>query len=104
MDIIKVLNNYIKSTRKELAFPDNNFLVLHKEIKSHSTFKVYKEFIYTLYSIKGKNKSIVFTLDKTFKCTKDNEDSIRNSMEEELLTSIYKWIHSNDFDKYLKEE
>ena len=49
-DIIDAASSYIK----------DGTLVLHKSMRIHPKFKIYKRFCYNLYIVKDKDKKLIF--------------------------------------------
>lgn len=70
-------------------------LVLHKSMREHPKFKVYKIFIYNLYKVDNE-KSLILTVSKVVNAP---YDSITKSWEEcdrLYLNEFFKWFLDKD--------
>lgn len=93
-DIVDAVSNLMKDKTKTL--------VLHKVMKQHPIFKVYKSFEYRLYIINSGNKEKNLLLEKVF--TKNTPaDNILKTWDEcdkEYLPMLIQWI-TKEFTTWL---
>ena len=90
-DIIEAASRYIH--------PTNGTLVLHRSMKEHPKFKVYKKYCYYIYLVKnGKKEQLL-----SWECTKNSpSDSILSDWKEldkEFLLQLVPWLSSESYIK-----
>lgn len=86
-DIIDAASSYIK----------DGTLVLHKSIRIHPKFKIYKRFCYNLYIVKGKEKRLIFPFEETKNVTEDEMSSAWLSCDKLYLRELIKWIAGDEY-------
>lgn len=100
--IIECLNKNIELRRKELNIEVKGHLVIQKKITSDSTFKAYKNYEYTVWYIRGKERFRVITVNCKERVINDSQNEIvTNRIEEELVINIFKFIQSEDYNTIL---
>ena len=88
-DIVEGLNRHIETKRLENGIKkDIGHLVLQKEILPHHTFKVYKNYRYTLWFIKNKKSYQVISFQQSHKVLKEIEDNIIKKVNITFITNI----------------
>lgn len=88
------LYDIVEAASKQLK---EGTLVLHKSVKEHTKFKVYKIFSYNLYHINGKNKILKSTLEITKNCPSDEIISVWSKCDIIYLGELIKWISSKEY-------
>lgn len=101
-NIIEGLNEHIEEKRHKEGIQAKGHLVLHKVIKPHSTFKVYKTYIFTLWFVNGKKKKEVISISHCAKVLEGQEESIIRDINIELCHHIFNWIGSDFYKKIIK--
>lgn len=84
-DIIEALNDITDNT-----------LVLHRSMRIHPKFKIYKEFYYDLYSIKGSNKTLLFTFKEIRNIPSEGIEDTWKECDKLYLRELLKWIKSEN--------
>ncbi len=85
-DIIEALEQVLKKN-----------LVLHRSIKTHHRFKIYKIFEYNLYSIEpDKSKKLLLSQSYTTYSPSDDISNIWKENDKKYLSYLFKWIY-NEF-------
>lgn len=79
-----------------------NTLVLHRDMKQHPRFKVYKSFEYKLYLVNSGNKEKILLLEKVFTKNTPADDILKtwNECDKEYLPTFIKWL-TNEFIKWI---
>ena len=103
-DIIEGLNKHIETRRSERGIGNVGHMVLQKEIMSHSSFKVYKIYKYTLWFTKRGKSYEVMKIQHTAKVPDGQEENMLREMNIMLSTSIFNWIGSNFYEAVIKGE
>lgn len=104
-EIIEGLNRYIEHERSTIGLNQKGHFVLQKIIKPHHTFKAYKEYTYSLWYIKNRDKHNIITIHNTEKVLNNQEDNILRKMNIDLCINLIKIIHnSNTLDLIIKGE
>lgn len=103
-DIIEGLNRHIDSQRSALGITETGHIVLHKEVLSNSSFKIYKTFKYNLWFIKNKKSYKVLTLSETIKVPTGQEEQVEKELSISLSTLIFNWIGSDSYTAIIKGE
>ena len=86
-DIIDAASSYIK----------DGTLVLHKSMRIHPKFKIYKRFCYNLYIVKGKDKKLIFPFEETKNVTEDEISSTWLNCDKLYLRELIKWIAGDEY-------
>lgn len=90
----------IVEASSKLVPKDKGALVLHRSIREHPKFKVYKKFCYDLYLVKGSSKEVQLHWDASINCPADDMLKIWNAQDKEFLgTFLIPWIASDLFKK-----
>lgn len=94
-DIIEAANSLLKE--KSLT------LVLHRNMKVHSKFKVYKIFEYKLYAVNTNNKTKTILIDKSFTVNTPADDitCTWDKCDKEFLPVLIKWFSSEEFTSWI---
>ena len=103
-DIIEGLNLHIETKRKDRGIKTTGHLVLQKEIMSHSSFKAYKIYKYTLWFVKKGKAYEVIVLQYTEKVLDGQEENMNRKMNIMLSNMIFNWIGSNFYEAVIKGE
>ena len=104
-DIIEGLNRHIEGKRKSLGIdPIQGHLVLQKTIKPHSTFKAYKEYNFTIWFVKGRNRFVVLMLNHVARVVDGHEETLMKEMTIRLSEMIFNWMGSNFYEQVVKGE
>ena len=72
-------------------------LVLHRSMKVHPKFKVYKRFCYDLYIVKNKEKTLLFSFEETKNITADEISIVWYGCDKLYLRELIKWIAGNEY-------
>lgn len=93
-DIVDAISNLMKDKTKAL--------VLHRAMKQHTKFKVYKSFEYKLYMVNSRNKEKTLLLEKVFTKNTPTDDILKtwNECDKEYLPMLIQWI-LNKFTAWL---
>lgn len=77
----------------------NKHLVLHRSMKQHPKFKVYKIFEYNLYSL-DTNSEKELLISKSYTYNTPSEDILKTwiSTDKEYLSFLFNWLYSNGFN------
>ena len=101
-DVIESLNKHIETKRLENGIKkDIGHLVLQKEILPHHTFKVYKNYKYTLWFIKNKKSYQVISFQQSHKVLKEIEDNIIKKVNITFIELIFNWINSSSYEEVI---
>lgn len=101
-DIVEGLNRHIETKRLENGIKkDIGHLVLQKEILPHHTFKVYKNYRYTLWFIKNKKSYQVISFQQSYKVLKEIEDNIIKKVNITFIELIFNWINSSSYEEVI---
>lgn len=92
-DIIEAANTFIKE----------GTLVLHRNMKVHSKFKVYKRFCYDLYYIKNSNKTLLFSYEELKNTPNDEIIKVWSECDKSYLRELIKWFTSINFKSMINE-
>lgn len=89
-DVVNALNDYIKEQREAFSLSNKTFLVLHKSVTPHSTFKAYKHFEYSIWCIDKDFKYRWINHAKDCKAINQQEvDFVCREMEVGLCKSLF---------------
>lgn len=95
-DIIEEINKSISFGKK--------FLLLHRSVKIHPTFKVYKKFCYNLYLVDPvDNKECILSHEGTKNTPSDEMDVAWEEQDRIFLSVLIKWIASPESVKLRKD-
>ena len=103
-DIIEGLNLHIEAKRKDRGIKTTGHLVLQKEIKTHSSFKAYKIYKYTLWFAKKGKSYEVMVLEHTAKVLDGQEENMNREMNIMLSNMIFNWIGSDFYEQVINGE
>lgn len=81
----------------------NGTLVLHKSIKVHPKFKIYKIFCYDLYFVNGKNKEHIYTHEEVKNITTDDVNKLWSTYDRIFLRWFFRWMIGDEFKAMLKD-
>lgn len=87
------LYDIIEATGK-FVHPSRGTLVLHKSIKAHPKFKVYKKYCYYLYLVNGKEKKQLLSREVTKNSPADNMLDDWKELDKEFLLQFIPWLSS----------
>lgn len=74
----------------------NKTLVLHKSIRTHPTFKVYKIYTYSLYDI-SKDKIKLLTLEISKNLSIERLGEAWNNCDKKFVDTLINWLSSNEY-------
>lgn len=85
-DIVESLNKVLKDKTRTL--------VLHRSMKQHPKFKVYKLFEYRLYLVNSGNKEKTLLLEKVFTMNSPADDILKiwKECDTEYLSTLMEWV------------
>lgn len=86
-DIVDAASLYLKE----------GILVLHRSMKVHPKFKVYKRFCYDLYIVKNKEKSLIFSFEETKNTPAEDMVKIWDDCDKLYLRELIKWIAGDEY-------
>lgn len=92
-DIIEAANSMLKE----------GTLVLHRNMKVHPTFKIYKIFCYDLYKIDNGNKELLLTEEIIENTSSEDITKIWYKCDKEYLKSLIKWLSSDNYKTMKKD-
>lgn len=108
---VKGINQYLRmdwiynivDAASKLIKDKVNTLVLHKSVKQHSKFKVYKIFEYKLYLVNSRNKDKTLILEHSFTRNTPSDDLLNTWIEcdKEYLPILIKWFTEKDFISWI---
>ena len=78
-------------------------LVLHRSMKVHPKFKVYKRFCYDLYFIRGKEKTLLFSYEEVKNTPADELEKVWSDCDKLYLRELIKWFASKEYKSILKD-
>lgn len=103
-DIIEGLNQFIEVKRAILKIKAKGFFVLQREVIPHPTFKAYKEYISTLWYVKGSKKDKILIASATKKVVDTSSElTATREVNRELSIQLFELIYT-DIDKFIKED
>lgn len=76
-------------------------LVLHRSMRVHPTFKVYKKFCYDLYKVINSNKELLFSYENTENTPSDSIEEIWDKSDKLYLEILIKWLTSEEYKTML---
>lgn len=79
-------------------------LILHRSMKVHPRFKVYKIFCYDLYYVKQKEKTLLFSHEEIKNIPVDEIDKIWTNCDRLYLRELTKWFAGEKYKSMLKDE
>ena len=104
-EVIEGLNRHIENKRKSLGInPLQGHLVLQKTVKSNDTFKAYKEYNFTIWFVKGRDRFVALMLNYRDRVIDGQEERIMKEMTIRLSEMIFNWIGSNFYEQVVKGE
>lgn len=74
----------------------NKTLVLHKSIRTHPTFKVYKIYTYSLYDI-SKDKTELLTLEISKNLSIERIEETWNDCDKRFIDALINWLSSDEY-------
>lgn len=81
----------------------NETLILHRSMRVHPKFKVYKRFCYDLYKIAGSDKTLIYSYEETKNTPSDDIASVWKECDKSYLRCFIRWILSNEYKAMLKD-
>lgn len=90
-DIIEAASKFVHPTR--------GTLVLHRSMREHPKFKVYKKYCYYLYLVKGKEKEQLLSWEHTINSPSDSILSDWKELDKEFLLQLIPWLSSEFYTK-----
>lgn len=93
-DIIEAASSYLKE----------GTLVLHRSMRVHPKFRVYKRFCYDLYYIKDKNKSLLFSHEEVKNAPADDIIKIWSDCDKLYLRELIRWFVGKEYKSMLNNE
>lgn len=92
-DIVEAASSNIK----------NGELVLHRSMKVHTKFKVYKRFCYDLYVVKGKEKTCIKSFEEVKNSPADDLVKVWNGCDKLYLRELIKWFASEEYKTMMED-
>lgn len=74
----------------------NKTLVLHKSIRTHPTFKVYKIYTYSLYDI-SKDKTKLLTLEISKNLSIERLEEAWSDCDKRFIDALINWLSSDEY-------
>ncbi len=74
----------------------NKTLVLHKSIRTHQTFKVYKIYTYSLYDISN-DKTELLTLEISKNLSIDRQEEAWDDCDKSFVDALINWLSSDEY-------
>lgn len=74
----------------------NRTLVLHKSIRTHPTFKVYKIYTYVLYDV-SKDKTRLLTLETNKNLSIERLEEAWNDCDRRFIDALISWMSSDEY-------
>lgn len=93
-DIIDAINHHIK----------NGILILHRSMKVHPKFKVYKRFCYDLYYVQKEEKTLLFSFEELRNTISEEINNTWTDCDKLYLRELIKWIAGEDYKSIVKDE
>lgn len=90
-DIIEAINSYIK----------DGTLVLHRSMKVHPRFKVYKTFCYNLYYVDRLSKDLLFSCEETENSPSEDLKTVWDKCDKLFLKKLVKWMSTDNYKKLI---
>lgn len=90
-DIIEAASKFVHPTR--------GTLVLHRSVKEHPKFKVYKKYCYYLYLVNGKGKEQLLSFEHTKNSPADDMLKDWKELDKEFLLQLIPWLSSEFYTK-----
>jgi hypothetical protein len=94
-DIVESLSSNIKT--------EKGILVLHRSMKLHSKFKVYKRFCYNLYLVKGNEKTLLSCIEEIRNVPAEDISEVWKECDKIYLDKLLRWAISDDYKSMLKD-
>lgn len=92
-NVIEALNNYIREQRKRHSFDTKVHLVLQKSVLPSSTFKAFKEIIFTLWCVDKDFKYEWFNINHFYKISNDEDLNLAmEAIESKLCYQLFNMI------------
>lgn len=91
-DIVDAASYYLKG-----------MLVLHRSMKVHPKFKIYKRFCYDLYYVKDKEKTLIFTHEEIKNASADEMVRIWSDCDKLYLREFIKWVAGEEYKSMLND-
>lgn len=79
-------------------------LILHKSMRVHPQFKVYKKFCYDLYYVLDNKKTLALSYHQTEHCPSDKIEIVWQYFDKLYLRELIKWFAGNEYKALLKNE
>lgn len=102
-EFLKSINDYIKDERFNQGFNCKSFLVEHKTVESHHTFKAMKEYTVTIYIVKQNKKPVIlFSHSTVFNGSKKSHEDVYKELSHGIMLSFFSIINTNEWEDILK--
>jgi hypothetical protein len=88
-DIVEAANKLINHSK--------GMIVLHRSIKQHPMFKVYKRFTYGIYLVKDGVGECIKSHEISINCPSNEMEDAWKKCDKEFLTVLVDWLSSNQF-------
>lgn len=92
-DVIEAVNANIK----------NGALIVHRNMKLHPKFKIYKTFYYDLYYAENKEATLVLSFEETKSVSIEEVDKAWEDCDRAFLSKFMKWIIEGNHKLVLKD-
>lgn len=101
-EVVECLNKHIQKKRKQLGLLNTSFLVLQKLSKKNPVFKIYREYIYTLWLVNNTEKSRVLEVKYTDRVVDKNEEAVEKLIDMEFTKRIFDLINTDLHEDIIK--
>lgn len=104
-DIIEAVNKILKSkkghlNKKGILTSENN-LTLHRSIREHPKFKIYKVFVYSLYNILKGEKNLLHKIEIVKNVSSSDLMEEWVNCDKEYLVSLIEYLRSDEFKEII---
>ena len=94
-NIVEGLNRFIEVERFKKGIITDGHLVMHKSIEVNPLAKAYKNYIVTIWFVKGVNKYKVVTVKYSMRVVGNIEDEINQILSIELSKALFSLVTSD---------
>lgn len=92
-DIVEAASSHIKE----------GALILHRSMKEHPKFRVYKKFCYDLYHVKDNAvKNLILSYKETRNTPADDLSKMWSECDRLYLSKFMKWLTEDEFKSMMK--
>lgn len=103
-DLIRGLNKHLSFARKNLNLENKDYFILQKVITPDSTFKIYKEYEYTLWLVTPTKKCVVVSTKLSIRAEDIHDKEALSSINIEFAKCLFCFISSSIYKGILEEK